>query len=98
MPPPFDPVPEHANARTAPRPRAPPLGPRPAPPAGPAGQRRLLADREPPVEPYTQAYCEADGSLIWRHDSAHSLDDFYQAFCNWPLLHLIGGPDELLPR
>lgn len=63
-----------------------------------AWQRRLLADMEASVEPYTQAYCEDDGSLKWRHDTAHSLDDFYEAFFNWPLLHLLGGGAHLQSR
>ena len=67
-------------------------------PAWAAWQRRLLADMEASVEPYTQAYCEDDGSLKWRHDTAHSLDDFYEAFFNWPLLHMLGGGAHLQSR
>ena len=61
-------------------------------------QRRLIEAMDASVEPYTEAYCEADGSLIWRHETAGSPDDFYEAFFNWPLLYLIGGADDLLPR
>ena len=61
-------------------------------------QRRLMEAMNASVEPYTEAYCEADGRLIWRHESAGSPDDFYEAFFNWPLLHLIGGADDLRPR
>jgi len=67
-------------------------------PAWASWQRRLLADMEGSIEPYTEAYCEPDGSLKWRHDSAHSLDDFYEAFFNWPLLYTIGGRQDLLSR
>ena len=67
-------------------------------PAWAVWQRRLIDAMNAAVEPYTRAYCEADGSLIWRHESAGSPDDFYEAFFNWPLLYLIGGADDLMPR
>ena len=68
------------------------------PPSWAVWQRQLLATMEASVEPYTQTYCEDDGRLIWRHDTAHSLDDFYEAFFNWPLLYLLGAADDLRER
>ena len=68
------------------------------PPAWAVWQRRLFETMEAAIDPYTEAYCEEDGRLIYRHETAHSLDDFYEAFFNWPLLYQLGGGDHLMER
>jgi len=66
-----------------------------APPAWAVLERHLLALLDQAVHPYLGKYTRPDGTLIWDHSSAHSEDDFYEAFYNWPLLYLMGGDDSL---
>ncbi len=72
--------------------------PCPSPPAWAVLERHLFALLDQAVRPYLEQYTRPDGSLIWDHESAHSEDDFYEAYCNFPLLHLMGGADHLLER
>lgn len=70
--------------------------PCPSPPAWAVLERHLFSLLDQSVSPYLEKYTHPDGSLIWNHPAAHSEDDFYEAYCNWPLLHLMGGGRHLL--
>ena len=72
--------------------------PCPSPPAWAVLERHLFSLLDQSVHPYLEKYTRPDGSLIWDHASAHSEDDFYEAYYNWPLLHLMGGGGHLLER
>jgi len=67
-----------------------------APPAWAVLERRLIDILDESVHPFLEKYTHEDGTLIWNHESAHSPDDFYESFYNWPLLYLLGGGDHLL--
>ena len=73
-----------------------------APPAWAVWERRLFDLLDQAVWPYWEKYTRPDGSLIWReagHDNWQTrdgVDDFYEAFYNWPLLYLLGGGEHLL--
>lgn len=66
------------------------------PPSWAVLERRLFDVLDGSVHPFLEKYTREDGSLIWNHESAHSPDDFYESFYNWPLLYLLGGGDHLL--
>lgn len=70
------------------------------PPAWAVLERALIAAMEAAVEPFVAKYTRADGSLIWGGTAAQhgrdDVDDFYEAFYNWPLLYLFGGDERLL--
>ena len=72
--------------------------PCPSPPAWAVLERHLFSLLDQSVFPYLEKYSRPDGSLVWNHPAAHSEDDFYEAYCNWPLLHLLGGGAHLLER
>jgi len=63
-------------------------------------ERRLIHELSASVQPYLEKYTRFDGSLIWGGSGAQhgrdDVDDFYEAFYNWPLLYLLGGADSLL--
>jgi len=63
-------------------------------------ERKLLEELSSSVHPYLEKYTRPDGSLIWGGTWAQhgrdDVDDFYEAFYNWPLLYLLGGHDSLL--
>jgi hypothetical protein len=66
------------------------------PPAWAVLERQLLELMDQAVHPFLAKYTRADGSLIWSHPGAHSEDDWYESFYNWPLLYALGGGDHLL--
>ncbi|MBM3280682.1 MAG: hypothetical protein FJY95_21780 [Candidatus Handelsmanbacteria bacterium] len=72
--------------------------PCPVPPAWAVLERHLFSLLDQAVQPYIERYVRPDGSLSWNHPTAHSEDDFYEAYCNWPLLYLMGGGGHLLER
>lgn len=62
-------------------------------------QRRLFDEMRAAAEIYLHKYTRDDGSLIWRDawiNGRDGVDDFYEAFVNWPLLYLLGGDDWFL--
>lgn len=70
------------------------------PPAWARQQRDLIARMAAESETFAQRYTRADGTFIWRDEWAgmDGSDDAYEAFQSLPLLYLLGGPDDLLPR
>lgn len=64
-------------------------------------QRRLFDELRAAAEIYFRKYTREDGSLIWREVwdiGRDGVDDFYEAFVNWPLLYLLGGDDWFLEQ
>ncbi len=62
-------------------------------------QRRLFDELHQASRVYLQKYTHADGALIWGDtwtNGRDGVDDFYEAFVNWPLLYLLGGDDWFL--
>ncbi len=62
-------------------------------------QRHLITLMNEAIIPYVERYTREDGSLIWADtwpDTRDGLDDFYEAFTNFPLLYMLGGQPELL--
>jgi hypothetical protein len=62
-------------------------------------QRRLFDELRAAAEIYLRKYTRDDGALIWRdtwNNGRDGVDDFYEAFLNWPLLYLLGGDDWFL--
>lgn len=70
--------------------------PLPEPPTWAVLERHLLDLMDQAVEPFLAKYTRADGTLIWNQPWAHSEDDWYESFHNWPLLYTLGGGDRLL--
>ena len=74
--------------------------PCPQPPAWAVLERELLARMSAAVEPYLARFTRPDGSLILgttaEQHGRDDVDDFYEAFYNWPLLYALGGPARLL--
>ena len=71
-----------------------------APPTWAVLERGLIALMVEAIPPFLRKYTHEDGTLIWRDtwpNTRDGVDDFYEAFYNWPLLYLLGGPDDLLP-
>jgi hypothetical protein len=70
------------------------------PPAWAVLERALFAAMNAAIDPYLAKYTNPDGTLIWGGTAAQhgrdDVDDFYEAFYNWPLLYLLGGDDRLL--
>lgn len=70
------------------------------PPAWAVMQRTLFAAIDAAIDPYLAKYTNPDGTLIWggtaEQHGRDDVDDFYEAFYNWPLLYLLGGADRLL--
>jgi hypothetical protein len=70
------------------------------PPAWALYQRELLRRLNASVDPYLARFTNPDGTLRWGSTGADhgrdDVDDFYEAFYNWPLLYLLGGDDRLL--
>jgi hypothetical protein len=66
------------------------------PPAWAVLQRQLLSVMNEAVHPFLTKYTRPDGSLVWNQPWAHSEDDFYESFHNWPLLYVLGGGQHLL--
>lgn len=64
------------------------------PPAWALKQRRLFEAMRAAAQVYLDKYTRDDGALIWATtwpDTRDGVDDFYEAFVNWPLLYLLGG-------
>jgi hypothetical protein len=63
-------------------------------------ERSLIRAMNSAVKPYLEKYTREDGSLIWggtaKQHGRDDVDDFYEAFYNFPLLYLLGGGDHLL--
>jgi hypothetical protein len=70
------------------------------PPAWAVLERALIAAMNDAIDPFLAKYTNADGTLIWggtaEQHGRDDVDDFYEAFYNWPLLYLLGGDDRLL--
>ncbi|WP_127473001.1 hypothetical protein [Microbacterium sulfonylureivorans] len=47
---------------------------------------------------FSERYCDPDGSLRYEGTlvTRDGVDDFYEAFFNWPALYLLGGESDLL--
>ncbi len=68
------------------------------PPAWAVLERRLFDALNASVHPFLEKYTRPDGTLTWRETfRGRDTDDLYESFYNWPLLHLLGGDDALLP-
>lgn len=98
-------APEPAVTRPAPQPRVPALEATRVtvePPAWAALERELFAVQDKAWRVFSDRYTERDGRLVFRDSLGHGLDgrdgvdDFYEAFFNWPTLYLLGGSDDLL--
>ncbi len=64
-------------------------------------QRRLFDECRAAAEIYLRKYMHDDGSLVWRdswNNGRDGVDDFYEAYINWPLLYLLGGDDWFLEK
>ncbi|MEV0307796.1 hypothetical protein [Nonomuraea fuscirosea] len=65
-------------------------------------QRELFAAQEEAWRIFAARYTEGDGRLVFRDrvgqglDGRDGVDDFYEAFFNWPTLYLLGGSDDVL--
>lgn len=69
------------------------------PPAWALKQRQLFDTMRTAAQVYLDKYTREDGTLIWATtwpDTRDGVDDFYEAFVNWPLLYLLGGDDWFL--
>jgi hypothetical protein len=70
-------------------------------PAWAALQRRLFHELHRAAQVYLHKYTRDDGTLIWGEawtNGRDGVDDFYEAFVNWPLLYLLGGDDWFLEQ
>lgn len=72
-----------------------PTGP---PPAWAVLQRRLFDALDEAWRVFAARYTEGDGRLVYRGPmyGRDGVDDFYEAFFNWPTLYVLGGTDDLL--
>lgn len=65
-------------------------------------QRSLFAQQDKAWRTFADRYTAADGRLVFGDtlgegsDDRDGVDDFYEAFFNWPMLYLLGGSDDLL--
>jgi hypothetical protein len=70
------------------------------PPAWALLERFLFKIMNEAAFPYLEKYTRPDGTLIWGGTAVQhgrdDVDDFYEAFYNWPLAYLLGGADHLL--
>ncbi|MEV4018193.1 hypothetical protein AB0J35_47625 [Nonomuraea angiospora] len=72
------------------------------PPAWAGLQRELFAAQDKAWRIFADRYTEGDGRLVFRDrlgqglDGRDGVDDFYEAFFNWPTLYLLGGSDDVL--
>ena len=66
-------------------------------------QRRLFDVLDGAWRAFEDRYTQPDGRLVFHSrlgvppDDRDGVDDFYEAFFNWPALYLLGGADDLLP-
>ena len=69
------------------------------PPAWALLQRELFAVLDAAWRRFEETFCADDGRLRFAGPMASrdGVDDFYEAFGNWPQLYLLGGADDLLP-
>lgn len=63
-------------------------------------ERETFAVLDAGSRAFAAAFCTDEGALRFEGemDSRDGVDDFYEAFMNWPQLYLLGGPDDLLER
>jgi hypothetical protein len=63
-------------------------------------EREVFTRLNAAITPYLDRYTLANGHLRWggtaEQHGRDDIDDFYEAFYNWPLLYLLGGDDRLL--
>ncbi|WP_101783511.1 hypothetical protein [Nonomuraea indica] len=65
-------------------------------------QRELFAVQDKAWRIFADRYTEGDGRLVFRDtlgqglDGRDGVDDFYEAFFNWPTLYLLGGSADVL--
>ncbi len=69
-----------------------------APPGWALAERELLDLLDHAWRRFERDFTGPDGRLSYRHalTSRDGVDDFYEAFFNWPQLYLLGGADDLL--
>ncbi len=69
------------------------------PPAWALLQRELFAVLDAAWRRFEETFCADDGRLLFAGAMASrdGVDDFYEAFGNWPQLYLLGGAEDLLP-
>jgi hypothetical protein len=68
------------------------------PPGWALAERALFDLLDSAWRRFARDFTGPDGRLNYRHGltSRDGVDDFYEAFFNWPQLYLLGGADELL--
>jgi hypothetical protein len=62
-------------------------------------ERRLFDEIESAWPRFADRFCEPDGRLRFDRDllpSRDGVDDFYEAFFNWPAFYALGGSDDIL--
>ncbi|MFF0865967.1 hypothetical protein ACFYUV_29735 [Nonomuraea sp. NPDC003560] len=65
-------------------------------------ERELFAVQDKAWRIFSDRYTEDDGRLVFRDrlgeglDGRDGVDDFYEAFFNWPTLYLLGGSADVL--
>jgi hypothetical protein len=69
------------------------------PPGWAVAQRALFDLLDQAWRQFARDFTGPDGRLRYhgRLSSRDGVDDFYEAFFNWPQLYLLGGADDLLP-
>ncbi|MBB2915346.1 hypothetical protein FHS43_006666 [Streptosporangium becharense] len=73
-----------------------------APPRWAVLERELFAVLDRAWRVFSDRYTEGDGRLVFRDtlgqglDGRDGVDDFYEAFFNWPTLYLLGGSTDVL--
>ncbi|MFD0662589.1 hypothetical protein [Thermocatellispora tengchongensis] len=73
-----------------------------SPPRWAGLQRELFAAQDKAWRIFSDRYTEGDGRLVFRDtlgqglDGRDGVDDFYEAFFNWPTLYLLGGSADVL--
>jgi hypothetical protein len=70
------------------------------PPTWAVLQRHLIDVLRDAWQEFVDTCCEPDGSLRYSgpQQDRDGVDDFYEAFFNWPILYLIAGDEELLTQ
>jgi hypothetical protein len=68
------------------------------PPAWALAERQLFDLLDQAWRRFAARYTEPDGALRYRRglSSRDGVDDFYEAFFNWPQLYLLGGTEDVL--
>ncbi len=65
-------------------------------------ERALIAAMNAAIEPFLAKHTRPDGTLIWGGTAEQygrdDVDDFYEAFYNWPLLYLPPAGDAAQPE